>query len=294
MPVMGDVTHGEAFRVRNLAPVASSPPRARARLSRTCSAGRWREYRALLEHAGAEGYDIVTLEQWLNDDRGDRVLILRHDVDQCPAAARRMLAIEQELGVRATWYLRWRTARTRLVEELRAAGGEVGLHYETLSRMVLADRAAGRESDPERALYAARRTLKRELIAFEVLFGPCRSACAHGDTRVSGVNNAVLLRDQDLGAYGLDFDANASMRSHDLAVWLTDRSKAEGGWRDGLDARAILSSHASPVLLLAHPNNWISGAGLWCDRIARAAFPEPRLGSPRGLRTGPDSPPVAT
>ena len=122
------------------------PPRTRARLSRTLSRSRWREYARLLERAIGEGYTIISLEQWLRDNQQDaRILILRHDVDQCPRAALRMLGIERRLGVHATWYFRWRTARPRVVRAVQAAGGEVGLHYESLSRAVLTSRAAGRE-----------------------------------------------------------------------------------------------------------------------------------------------------
>jgi hypothetical protein len=293
MVSMGDAPHGDALGLG--APASQAPSagtRTRARFSRTASVSRWSEYRTLLRLATAEGYEIVPLEQWLDDDRGERVLIVRHDVDQCPSSALRMLEVERELGVRSTWYFRWRTARLRVVRAVLEAGGGVGLHYETLSRIVIDERAAGRTTVPEQLIDPARRTLKRELTAFSVLFGPSRSACAHGDTRVPGVNNAVLLRDRDPHEYGIEFDANASMRSHDLAVWLTDRSRAEGSWRDGLDAVTILESHASPVLLLTHPNNWISGPGLWWDRLASTVLPEPRLGASRALRTGSDTPPV--
>jgi len=273
------------------APAPHSVARSRARFSRSASPSRWGEYRRLLQHAQAEGFEIRSLEAWLDNDRGERVLILRHDVDQCPPAALRMLAIERDLGLKATWYLRWRTSRPRLVAAIRDAGGELGLHYETLSRMVLAERAAGRETDPAELVGAAQLALRRELIAFSVLFGPVRSACAHGDTRVPGVNNAVLLREADMSEYQLEFDANASMQTHDLAVWLTDRSRAEGGWRDGLDATEIISSHASPVLLLTHPNNWVSGGGLWLDRISARVLSTPGPAS-QALRTSSDDPPV--
>jgi hypothetical protein len=295
MPGVVDAPHGDAPAGRIVAVPAAAPARrTRPRLSRSTSPSRWSEYRELLRHAASRDYSITSLERWLDDDRGDRVLVLRHDVDQCPRSALRMLAVERELGVSATWYFRWRTARPRAIAAVRAAGGEVGLHYETLSRMVLAARAAGstETDDPSALVEEARRALKRELIAFRVLFGPVRSACAHGDTRVPGVNNAALLRDVDLADYGLVYDANASMRTHDLAVWLTDRSRAEGSWRDGLDARGILDDDQSPVLMLTHPNNWVSGAGLWVDRIAGRVLPEPRLDGARALRTGSDDPPV--
>jgi hypothetical protein len=110
---------------------------------------------------------------------------------------------------------------------------------------------------------------------------------------VPDVNNAVLLREVPLAEYGLRFDANASMQSRDLAVWLTDRNRAEGSWRDELDADAIVAAHASPVLLLTHPNNWVSGLGLWQDRLLAATLPEPGIGTGRALRTSSDTPPLA-
>jgi hypothetical protein len=271
--------------------------RTRSRFSRTASLGRWREYRDLLVTATDEGYTMLSLEQWLDGGGGgERVLILRHDVDQCPRSALQMLEIEEKLGLRSTWYFRWRTARQRAIEAVRDAGGEVGLHYETLSRLTIARRAADVQIDrpgaDEQLIAEARLELKRELLAFSVLFGPTRSACAHGDTRAADINNALLLRDVPLSDYGLDYDANTSMRPHRLAVWLTDRSAAEGRWRDGLQAHEILASHASPVLLLTHPNNWVSGPGLWRDRVASAALGEPPLGSRSTLRTGRDVPPL--
>ncbi len=236
----------------------------------------------------------MSLEQWLDHEpEAERTLILRHDVDECPRSVLRMLRIEVRLGLRSTWYFRWRTARPKVVRAVQRHGGEGGLHYESLSRLVLAARAADETPDLEALIPLAQRSLKRELTAWTILFGAARSACAHGDTRVPKVNNAELLRNADLGEYGLEYDANASMRTRELAYWLTDRSKADGDWRDGLDAAAVIREHASPVLLLTHPNNWVSGPGLWADRLAAKLLPEPKLTSRRALRTSSDEPPVS-
>ena len=78
--------------------------------------------------------------------RGERTLILRHDVDQHPASALVAARIERRLDLQSTWYMRWRTADPAVIDALRAAGGSVGFHYETLTRRVLGggfDRRAG-------------------------------------------------------------------------------------------------------------------------------------------------------
>lgn len=227
-----------------------------------------------------QGYAVLLLEQWLEDPTTAAEqprLLLRHDVDQHPGSALRMAAIERELGVRSTWYFRWRTANPRVVEAIAAEGHAVGLHYETLTRELLR-RGEGAES-AQALVPHARELLRAELEAFARRFGPVRSACPHGDTRVPGVHNGVLLLGEQWSRYGLAWDANAAMREHPLDVWLTDRSAAEGRWKDGLDAIDLLMDRRSPILAVVHPNNWVSGLGLWWDRAL-----------PGALHTGDDEP----
>ncbi|MGH2945006.1 MAG: methyltransferase domain-containing protein [Solirubrobacteraceae bacterium] len=264
---------------------------ARRRLARTFSSARWDEYRRLLAHALACGYSVVPLEDWLrrpDDDATAPTLILRHDVDQHPRSVIPMLAAERDLGIVSTWYFRWRTADARVITAVRRAGGGVGLHYETLTRRLL---RAGPAERPEEETSAGREELRAEIAAFKQLFGPIRSICPHGDSRVPGVNNRVLVRDRDLHALGVELDGNESLRGHRLAAWLTDRSAPDGGWSEGRDPFAMLSEGRTPILCLTHPNNFASGASLWRDRLLAAALPDPRPGRRRLLsRTGTDEP----
>jgi SAM-dependent methyltransferase len=277
-------------------PVTHRPqaPR-RARLSRTLSGGRWAEYRATLLAARDRGYVAWSLEQWLlGEPTGEPALLLRHDVDQHPATALRMLEIEAELGMASTWYFRWRTASPAVIEQVRQAGGDVGLHYETLTRLI-AERGLTAEDIDDRLLGEARRQLGQELDAFAAEHGPVRTMAAHGDTRVPGVTNQRLIVDDrvQLGHTAV-LDSNAALRRHRLGFWLTDRSAADGGWVSGVDPVEVLGKGLSPVLLLTHPNNWCSGASLWQDRMRAAVLPAPRPGSGRrarlGIRTGSDRP----
>jgi SAM-dependent methyltransferase len=259
------------------------------RFVRTFSRARWDEYRRLLEHALDCGYEVVALEDWVSSDSKQvgRTLVLRHDVDQHPRSVDAMLEIERELGLRSTWYFRWRTADKRTIDAVRAAGGGVGLHYETLTRRLLENRA---ELSPE-LVDRCRAELRAEIRMFTRLFGPIRSVCPHGDSRLPGVSNQSLLRGVDTTGWDIAFDGNDAMRRRALAVWLTDRSAADGGWSNGIDPLELISAGESPILCLTHPNNLASGVSLWVDRLAAAVLPAPSPIAGRTLRrTGRDTP----
>jgi hypothetical protein len=275
----------------------SQPNRLRPRLSRTFSRSRWDEYRRFLESAREHDYRLVPLEEWVRDRSegldGERVMIMRHDVDQHPRSALTMAEIESDLGIRSSWYFRWRTAHPAVVTALREQGFEVGLHYETLTRKALEE--GGDEPEGDEALAESRAQLREEIAAFERIFGPIRSVVPHGDSRVPGVRNAELLRGEDCSAYGIEFDGNEAMRGRGIAFWLTDRTAGEGGWKDATDPEELLASGASPILCLTHPNNWSSGPALWLDRLLRGALPRaPGRAAPtagRPIHTGSDRPP---
>lgn len=220
-------------------------------------------------------------------------MIMRHDVDQHPRSALTMAEIESDLGIRSSWYFRWRTAHPEVVAALREQGFEVGLHYETLTRRALEE--GGGEPKIEEVLAESRAQLREEIAAFERIFGPIRSVVPHGDSRIPEVHNAELLRGEDCSAYGIEFDGNEAMRGRGIAYWLTDRTTAEGGWKDGTDPEELLAAGASPILCLTHPNNWSSGPALWLDRILRGALPNgPGRAAPtagRPIHTGSDQPP---
>jgi hypothetical protein len=273
------------------------PNRLRPRFSRTFSRSRWTEYRRFLDSARGHGYRLVPLEAWVRDTSegadGERVMIMRHDVDQHPRSALTMAEIESDLGIRSSWYFRWRTAHPAVVAELRERGFEIGLHYETLTRRALEEGSAEPESDE--AIAESRSELRDEIAAFEQIFGPIRSVVPHGDSRVPRVRNAELLRGEDCSAYGIEFDGNEAMRGRGIAYWLTDRTAGEGGWKDGTDPEELLAAGTSPILCLTHPNNWASGPALWLDRVLRGTLPpatgraSPTAGRP--IHTGSDQPP---
>lgn len=235
-------------------------------------AARWGEYRGLLRDALDAGYAVVSLDAWVRDRAAprERCLVLRHDVDQRPAAALRMGQIERELGISSTWYFRWRTAHPRVVGRLREWGMPVGLHYETLTRLA---RQAGRSQADAALIDAARDRLGAEVRAFADRFGPIDSICPHGDSRIPGVRNVDLVRGWDVERYGVRYDGDDVLRGAPLRR-LTDRRDAER-WKDGQHPRAIFAAGVSPVVAVVHPNHWSSRGAVGLDRLAARLLPDP-------------------
>ena len=94
-------------------------------------------YRRLITSALAAGYRCVGCAAYL-ERRDLPLLLLRHDVDLSLADAARMAALEAEVRVRSTYFVRVSARRyqidtatgRRLIREILAGGHEVGLHFE--------------------------------------------------------------------------------------------------------------------------------------------------------------------
>lgn len=250
-------------------------------MSGVLAGARWAEYEELLRAALAEGYAVVSLDAWVRagGPASARTLVLRHDVDQRPAAAITMAAIEQRLGIASTWYVRWSTAHPRVVDELRARGMTVGLHYETLTRLAL---QAGRHVADAALVERARELLRGEIEIFRSRFGAIGTICPHGDSRVPGVRNLDLVRGQDVRAYGVDYDGNEVLRGVGMRR-LTDRP-APQRWTAGERPARLFAAGVSPILAVVHPNHWTARGALALDRVCARVAPDP-LTSRRRIAT---------
>jgi hypothetical protein len=231
-----------------------------------------RRYRSLLRALVDRGYEIRPLGVWARDGQnGNRTVLLRHDVDQDPSAAMRMAEIEREMGVSGTWYVRWRTASPELLGLLRGHDLEVGLHYESLSRL---GRRLGitTATGLEPVVPVAAAYLEAEVRIFAHLHGACPSICPHGDSALPFARNADLVRHAGVGSLGVDFDARAVMAAAERAgwAWLTDDRQAK---RRGMPPdRDPLAHGGDRLMLVIHPNNWVRTFG-WSGPTTRPDDP---------------------
>jgi len=96
------------------------------------------KYRALCKALVAAGYQSTPLVDYIRGGKKQsnrKLVILRHDVDRFPKMALVLAAIEQELGLKASYYFRipasWNEG---IIRKIGSMGHEVGLHYESLDK----------------------------------------------------------------------------------------------------------------------------------------------------------------
>lgn len=96
------------------------------------------DYAGLIELLKEKGYTFCDYHDYKEIPR---CVILRHDIDQSPAAALKMAEIEAEHGVKSTYFLLLRTdfynPASKTVQEqvrrIRALGHEIGLHFDEMA-----------------------------------------------------------------------------------------------------------------------------------------------------------------
>lgn len=228
----------------------------------------------LLLRAGLDGgFSYVTFPE-AEAARSERVCVLRHDVDSDPEAALELAEIEAEEGIRATYFVMFRSpvynlfqrANQLLVEKIAALGHAIGLHYDP-------------GFQPRRGRSHTEQ-ITTERLALETLLGlPVRSVAFHQPSLVSGAFEIEV--DQAVKANGL-----ASFH------FLADPNQS----RRVFDAFEVFRTGKPPRLqLLIHPMWWVEPTAtapeLWeraveaeWERSQEQLLIERAYGPPRRLR----------
>ena len=82
------------------------------------------------------GYTITTVHDYLtNKNIPEKTLILRHDVDRYPSNTLKMAILENEIGVKSTYYFRIIPSvyKEDVIKKVHELGHEVAYHYEDLT-----------------------------------------------------------------------------------------------------------------------------------------------------------------
>lgn len=91
-------------------------------------------YEQQLHRAIKQGYVFQTIQEYFLTP-AERCIIMRHDVDRKPQNSLRMAKLENELGIKATYYFRiiTKTFKPEIIKKIAKLGHEIGYHYECLA-----------------------------------------------------------------------------------------------------------------------------------------------------------------
>lgn len=236
-----------------------------------------RKYTEFCNAAITTNYIIVPVADYLSHkDTPENKLILRHDVDRCPEDALRMAQVENQFGIRSTYYFRAipNVFKTDIILAIAKLGHEIGYHYETLAE-TKGDYKKGFE------LFNENLSRFREIT-------PIATASMHGRP-FSRWDSRLLWNQYDFTELGISGEAYLSIDYNQVAyfcdtgrTWHSSRfnirdnvvgdlRKNEIDTTDQL-IQTMRSQQFSTMCISFHPNRWPqSYAGILTSMLADAA-----------------------
>ncbi len=217
-------------------------------------------------------YRVQTLSDFLQKFT-PRVGILRHDVDRSPINALKTANIENQLGIRATYYFRIvrQSFDEAVIKEIAAMGHEIGYHYEDLTWA---------RGDPSKAL----NMFKKNLETFRNLY-PVKTICMHGSPLLKCNNRKIweIYDYRDFGIvgepyYDVDFTrvlylADTGRRWDGAKISIRDRVKTNANVniniRTTLDLIQSLENQQLPdqIMINIHPQRWHNAYFPWGKQL---------------------------
>jgi hypothetical protein len=224
------------------------------------------KYCELLDVLISKGYKFQTFRDFLLKP-GDRVVILRHDVDKKPGNSLRFAEIEHEKGLKASYFFRI-VPESLHVDKLLAIkklGHEIGYHYEDM------DPAKG---DPEKAIKSFEQNLEklRKHTSIDTI-------CMHGSP-LSKYDNRELWKYYDYHDYGIIGEPYFDL-DYSKVFYITDTGRKwnnrDASIRDKVDSPfeiqvkstehfiELIKAGKMPeqIMINTHPQRWNDAAVPW-------------------------------
>lgn len=173
-------------------------------------------YKVFLKSVLDAGYDIQTFEDFIRAPK-QKVIILRHDVDERPRNALKMAEAEHSSNITATYYFRIVriSNNPEIIRRIAEMGHEVGYHYEDLS---LAN------GNMKVALESFRQNLE-----YFRQFYPVATVCQHGSS-FSKFDNKSIWKKQSLEDFQLTGEPYLSV-DYSKVFYISDTARRWDGMK---------------------------------------------------------------
>jgi len=221
-------------------------------------------YKVLIEGLKGAGYSFQRLEDFAKKPL-ERVVIIRHDVDIWNRKALPFARLENELGVKASYYFRYlkNGFNPDIIKEVALLGHEVGYHYEDLTRY---------DGDMEKAI----RSFEEKVDMLRKHY-PVKTICMHGRSG-SPYDNRDMWKEYDYRDFGiiaepyldLDFDkvlylsdTGRRWNGSDVAVRDKVESRYNYTFRTTFDILDSLNQLPDQIMFTTHPELWARNLLEW-------------------------------
>jgi len=186
----------------------------------------------LLRTLSDSGFTFTRVKDYSGDSGidGSHKVILRHDVDRRPSYALACARIEASLGIFGTYYFRITPGSfdKDIIQEIAAAGHEIGYHYEDLDLVARmgGTKGEGRSPDQEVLAREAFGSFGKNLEKFRQA-GTVTTACMHGSP-MSPYDSRLIWKYFDYGAVGIETEPYFDI-SLERMLYLTDTGRRWDG-----------------------------------------------------------------
>ncbi|MFM1746083.1 MAG: hypothetical protein RLZZ630_2020 [Bacteroidota bacterium] len=231
------------------------------------------KYELLLKVIRRNGYTILPFVDFIEGNRPEKVVILRHDVDNKPKQSLEKARIEYDAGIRSTYYFRIveESNDPEVIEKIASLGHEIGYHYEDLS-------LANGEFDKAIDLFAKHLQYFRK-------FYPVKTICMHGSP-ASVWDNRLIWRNYNYRDFGviaepyfdIDFShtlylTDTGRRWNGSAVSVRDKIKnsfqSQYNFRTTQQVLEAFDSGKTPyvIMMTTHPQRWDNNLAPWMSEF---------------------------
>ena len=229
-------------------------------------------YKKLLQELLNNDYSFQTLQDFIQQPI-EKAIILRHDVDRLPENALKMARMENNEGVKTSYYFRTVPSvfKIKIISDIASLAHEIGYHYEDLSLC---------RGNYELAIKNFELNLRRLRE-----FYPVKTICMHGSP-LSKWDNRDLWKRYNYRDYGIIAEPYFDV-DFDEMFYITDTGRSwnnsASSVRDKVDSKfdikikdtnhliEKIQSNELPdkIMINVHPQRWDDRVGPWVSELIK-------------------------
>lgn len=236
----------------------------------------FRKYRELCDTMLNSDYTLLNVDKYITlNNKPNKYIILRHDVDIKPERSLIIAQIEREFNINSTYYFRItdEVYQPALLKQIAEREHEIGYHYEVL------DKAKGDFSKAIK-IFAEELGELRQICDIKTI-------CMHGNSRTRW-DNRDLWRHYDFKEFDIIGEAYLSIDFNDV-VYFSDTART---WNPKYKIKDLNSSSEGKAIInktddliklikeekfphlyiLMHPDDWCDNFGKWSSNLVTRKF----------------------